>query len=656
MSYSESPAFAGVIPDATTDRQARDLPLLFPITRTGISCVGTQYARGAFKYLTIHMPKDPSSPEGFWHDGIAQRRRRGSGTLGHLQALSQKFLGRGKFGIAAPRISLKHIWINCTAFPSNSNPRAYTGYFHSSSTVLNRIWYAGAYTLQLSTIDPNEGSALIDYNRNIDHNHSPVGSWYSNFTIANGTAVTTDGAKRDRMVWPGDMSIAIPGIAVSTYDLVAVRNALDTLFDHQYSDGSLPYAGPPMGYGGEFSDTYHLHTLLGVWQYILFSNDLPWLRRRWAAYLEALEVSIAKVDETGLLHVTSTSDWLRPGMTGHNLEVSAILYEVINKTVELAVILQDDGAKANIQRWQATNHRLRNGSERLYCSLAGMYGDNIGRRGCGGAEEVLPQDGNSWALLSHLVTGQRAANISSNLRKRWTKYGAPATEFPNVISPFASSFELQAHCAAGNHDAAIELIEMMWGHMLDGAGFTNSTLAEGYRVDGDAQYPAYWSSARNSHAHGWSTGPTMVLLTQVLGIELLTPLGRTWHIEPHLTKWLTHIRGGFATRLGNFEVVVKSMKDLSGGKVEVLQVETPKHSSGTIVCGGQELRSVRGGRRQWVRLTTDVYANSGNSHWQELDENWDDGQFVQDDTWQAPPRQERAAGIVDWEAMSHYYM
>jgi hypothetical protein len=33
-----------------------------------------------------------------------------------------------------------------------------------------------------------------------------------NYTIANGSSTITDGAKRDRLVWPGDMSIALETI------------------------------------------------------------------------------------------------------------------------------------------------------------------------------------------------------------------------------------------------------------------------------------------------------------------------------------------------------------------------------------------------------------------------------------------------------------
>jgi hypothetical protein len=66
-------------------------------------------------------------------------------------------------------------------------------------------------------------------------------------------------------------------------------------------------------------------------------------------------------------------------------------------------------------------------------------------------EEVFPQDGNSWLLLTRILED----NDARVYRKRWTKYGAPAVEYPNVISPFATSFELLGHCAAENYDALL---------------------------------------------------------------------------------------------------------------------------------------------------------------------------------------------------------
>ncbi|KAL9000870.1 MAG: hypothetical protein Q9169_000625, partial [Polycauliona sp. 2 TL-2023] len=406
------------------------------------------------------------------------------------------------------------------------------------------------------------------------------------------------------------------------------------------------------GYEGEFSDTYHLHTLLGVWNYVLFTNDIPWLQAHWSAYLKAFEYSLAKVDLTGLFHVTSNNDWLRPGMTGHNLEATSIMYYVLQYTIRIANdILDDPYAKDGIPRWRGIGKRMEHGIGILWCEEKGLFSDNIGRRGCGGSEETLPQDGNSWALLSGIISNNitRRLQISKNLRARWTKYGAPATEFPNVISPFASSFELLAHCAADNHDAAVELMELMWGYMLDGEGFTNSTCVEGYRIDGDIQYPAYWSSARNSHAHGWSTGPTMVLITKILGITLETPLGGTWTIEPHLTRWLRNVRGGFATGLGRFEVVLRRMKLDGLGRVEVLDVDTPRVSEGSVVFGGTRIL-VKGGKNRFIKLVDDAMRV------EKVSLNWMDRQMEADDTWERPEVEERAAGVVDWEALERNYV
>jgi alpha-L-rhamnosidase-like protein len=679
ISYSESPLFADGEPDATTDRQERDLPLNLEFgNRTGTVCVGSDFVRGGFKYLTVQMPDYP-----VWRRDEADSQQV---LLASSNDEREASVSGGRDPYEDHWVSIANIWVICTAFPSQTNGRAYSGYFYSSSNMLNRIWYAGAYTLQLSTIDPKEGSALIDYNRLVDHNRSPTGSWYSNFTIAQGRAVITDGAKRDRMVWPGDMFIAVPAIAMSTYDMLAVRNALDVLFEHQYSDFSLPYAGPPMGFRGEFSDTYHMHTLLGVYNYVLFSGDIPWLRHRWPAYLEALAVSVAKVDHTGLMHVTSAADWLRPGMGGHNLEASAMLSALLRRSAELARWLGEDDVDGGT--WIKTREALHAGIQSLYCPATSLYSDNLGKRSCNGPEHVDPQDGNSWVLIAEAASPPRAANISTSLRARWLRHGAPATEFPNVISPFASSFELLAHAAAGKPDSTLELILLEWSHLLDGRGFTNSTLAEGFRIDGDPQYPAYASSARNSHCHGWSAGPTSAVVSDaVLGIRLLAPAGARWAVRPRLTKWLAWARGGFATARGRFEVRVSRVVavDESHGYVlrrngTMVELSTPAGTEGSLgldLGDAEQTIELRGGESVayvfWLQDSGDGEqtpeemveevdlrtrkAASNEEEWYMQTVGGGSGvSIIFDESFEAPEMEERPVGVVDWEALERNYV
>lgn len=144
----------------------------------------------------------------------------------------------------------------------------------SLDELLNRIWYAGAYTLNLDTIDPKHGDALISVFNNTPGVQVPIGTWYYNYTITNGTSALVDGAKRDTLVWPGDMAIAVPSTVVSTYDMITIRNDLDSLFALQNkTTGRLPYAGRGFPIDGQ-SWTYHMYSLIGAANYYIYTVRL----------------------------------------------------------------------------------------------------------------------------------------------------------------------------------------------------------------------------------------------------------------------------------------------------------------------------------------------------------------------------------------------
>ena len=149
-------------------------------------------------------------------------------------------------------VTLSDLTVYYTAIPHYSEEQLaagiQTGYFHCEDEQINRIWYAGAYTNEICTIDPTTGNSLIFLG--VVNSSSTITEplpWYNNYTISNGTAVLTDGGKRDRLVWPGDILISQPGIFVSSYDMEMLRDSLDSLLVLQNSSGALPYAGRPFG-------------------------------------------------------------------------------------------------------------------------------------------------------------------------------------------------------------------------------------------------------------------------------------------------------------------------------------------------------------------------------------------------------------------------
>ncbi|ORY14279.1 bacterial alpha-L-rhamnosidase domain-containing protein [Clohesyomyces aquaticus] len=456
----------------------------------------------------------------------------------------------------------------------------YTGYFHTDDELLNRIWYAGAYTNQLCTIDPKHGDALIHLGEiNSSVSDAVNVTWYYNYTITEGSSALVDGAKRDKLVWAGDMAIAVPAIVVSTDDVISIENSLNSLFAVQNTTtGQLPYAGRP--FFPILSFTYHLYTLIGVADHYQYTGDLDYASSLWNQWKLGLNFSLGFIDDSGMMNVTSPPDWLRFGMGGHNIEANSILYYTIYQGIALAEALNDTEP---ISSWEKTAETIKAAANQLLWNEAvGMFVDNE-------TTTLTPQDGNSWAVVSNITTNfSQVESISVKLAERWTPYGAPAPEAADAISPFISGFELQTHFKANNVTAALALIRLQWGFMLDDPRMTNSTFIEGYSTTGELHYAPYLNDARISHAHGWATGPTSSLTFFVAGIQILSAGGKTWRVAPNLGD-LKFADAGFSTSLGKFSAKTQ----ISDGALQI-DFEAPAGTTGevtipSISCAGTML-------------------------------------------------------------------
>jgi hypothetical protein len=65
----------------------------------------------------------------------------------------------------------------------------------------------------------------------------------------------------------------------------------------QKSTGELPFAGPPVNFYG--SDTYHMFTLIGTYEYVLHSGDMAFLTANWAGITLAINYIAAKITPQG---------------------------------------------------------------------------------------------------------------------------------------------------------------------------------------------------------------------------------------------------------------------------------------------------------------------------------------------------------------------
>ncbi|THX37015.1 Six-hairpin glycosidase [Aureobasidium pullulans] len=453
--------------------------------------------------------------------------------------------------------------------PTWSNLQAYQGYFHSSDVDLNKIWYSGAYTLQTNAVPVDTGRWVPTL---------AVG-YANNGSLSNGTTVIVDGAKRDRAVWPGDMGVAVPATFVSIGDLDSVVNALQTMYDHQNRDGSFPEAGPPLLQ--QSSDTYHMWSMIGTYNYVLYTNDTAFLSKNWDRYLHAMEFIYAKVHQpSGLLNVTGIRDWARWQQGFNNSEANMILYHTLQTGADLASWHGDTTGLADAYRSRAANLST---AINQYCWDApfGAFKDNATNT------SLHPQDANSMAVYFGVVPASsslssRGQSISSRLLENWTPIGAETPELPNNISPFISSFEIQAHLTIGQTDRALDLIRRTWGWYLHNPNGTGSTVIEGYLTNGSFGYRnsrGYsYDDSYVSHAHGWSAGPTSALTNYIVGLSVTGRLGSTWTLKPQLGD-LEHAQAGFVTSLGKFSA---GWNITNGGRSYSLWWNVPAGTIGNV--------------------------------------------------------------------------
>lgn len=74
-------------------------------------------------------------------------------------------------------------------------------------------------------------------------------------------------------------------------------------------------------------------TMIGTYNYVLFTNDTGFLLQNWNGYLKAMDYIYGKVDpNSGLLNVTGTRDWAR-WQQGYNNSEAQMMY-VLNSAVD----------------------------------------------------------------------------------------------------------------------------------------------------------------------------------------------------------------------------------------------------------------------------------------------------------------------------------
>ena len=464
--------------------------------------------------------------------------------------------------------------------PYLGTPNTYRGWFESSDAQLNKYWYDASYTNELITdtfrsddIDP----------RNAD---SPG---------LDGKVVLTDGAKRDRDPYVGDIAISGRTDYLTHAVGAAAKNVLADLANHQRADGWIPPASIG-NYTLPLFD-YPMYWVTSSWDYVLYTGDTGYASAYYPNLVKVLDTWYPSVtDANGLLqkglnNTGGYGDYAFLGRTGEVTYYNALYVQALRDAGALAGSL---GHGADAARWNARAATVGAAiNAHLWDGGAGAYLDSaVGAVRHG-------QDGNGYAVLSGVADPTRATSALNYLSANdATPYGNSFMDNNTLVSDgrqrvyaFTSYPEIQARFLSGQADSAIDQIKRMYGWMS--THDPGTTDWEGIGANG-SMYEGPYTSA----AHGWATGVLPALTNDLLGATPTGPGFATWSVQPHpgTVAWA---RGQLPTPHGPLQVSWSTHKNQF-----TLTVDAPRGTAGTITVptNGKRVRVVLDGRQ--MRDTT----------------------------------------------------
>lgn len=395
----------------------------------------------------------------------------------------------------------------------------YEGSFRSSDSRLDSIWMTGAYTVHLN---------LQNY--------------------------LTEGVKRDRLVWVGDLHPEV----MTVCSVFGYNDAVPLSLDLSRDTNPLP------AWMNGIS-SYSIWWLLIQRDWYMHTGDLKYLAGQKEYLAGLLDMLISKVGEDGTEHLDGGRflDWpSEPNRKAVDTGLHSLMVMAMDAGAGLCDIL---GESSRAKRCRRTLELLKKSSGAASW-LEGLSRDNPS------------SPGNKQAAALMTLSGEVPAAEACD--KCIMSGGAAG------FSTFYGYYMLEAMAAAGRYSEAMDMIRSYWGGMLDlgattfwedfdlswkdNAARIDSLVPEG-KKDVHRDYGGYcYKGFRHSLCHGWASGPTSWLSRHVLGIEILFPGCRRIRVTPHLGD-LEWVEGTFPTPFG--PVYVRHEKN--GCKV-ISEIKAPK--------------------------------------------------------------------------------
>jgi hypothetical protein len=406
-------------------------------------------------------------------------------------------------------VRLQTVSLNFTSYPVQRRGR-----FQCSDDLLNRVWEAGAYTLQLCMHDGYE-----------------------------------DCPSREQRQWVGDAYVEALVDFAAFGDPRLAAKLLRQVAHSQRTDGMTQMATPgdAAARWGVFITDYCLYWIMTLGEYVRYSGDTSLAGELFPAVARALSWFEPYLDEPGLLNDVPGwifIDWADVDRRGQCTALNALYYAALGHAAELA---RTAGAPSPARRYRRLARAVRDAiNDRLWDEGRGVYVD---ARVDGVQSGRVSQQSNAacialgiaprarWSrILAYVLDEARLKTTSTEL---WGPDAAPFDEERDVVlaQPFFMHHLHRALSAAGRHGDLLDNLRRRWGAMLEA---------------GSATFWEHWHGDA-SQCHAWSATPTFDLSTEVLGVRPLAPGFAVFAVEPH-PAGLDWARGAFPSPAGDIVV------------------------------------------------------------------------------------------------------
>lgn len=337
-----------------------------------------------------------------------------------------------------------------------------------------------------------------------------------------------DGVKRDRLNWTFDYYLAAKSGYFVWNDYAVLKRAVSEVGE-----------GTPRGYWMNGIPEYTMWWICTLWDYYYHTGDRSFILEM----KEPLQRQVEWIKE----NIDPETGWMR-GLEG--------------ALIEWVPISQGDAELGVHAVLRQTANRLR------------MLADEIPELEQGElwtvpdipAERFLQSE-----ALAVVLHGIESGYVGEEDARRFLL----GYELKDPFTPLSAFSLAEAYSAFGMKDKAWDVIETVWGKMLD---LDATTFWEGVKLelpddyhDALTTYKAY-DSYRMSLCHAWSSTPIKWISENVLGVRIAEPGCRSIVFEPYAPQGASRCSGSVNTPYGPVRVEWKKRED---GSLEAT-IEAPE--------------------------------------------------------------------------------